>query len=44
MRRGVIMQNIEALVKGALLHDIGKIVYRAEERPIDWGIVSWRNA
>ena len=42
MRRGVIMQNMEALVKGALLHDIGKIVYRAEERPIDHSTLGYR--
>lgn len=41
------MQNMDALVKGALLHDIGKIVYRAEERPIDHSTLGyrfWRNA
>lgn len=29
------MQNMDALVKGALLHDIGKIVYRAEGKPVN---------
>ena len=36
------MQNMDALVKGALLHDIGKIVYRAEERPIDHSTLGYR--